>query len=108
MSVVSSDDESDFDRNKGRKRKSNFDQPRNPTKRLNTSATSGKIENRAVFFSSTIGEILFPDDELDDGSRIAQSKRLVFQRSRQDKGAYSMPVEMAVPRQDGEKVSNAI
>ena len=44
-----------------------------------------------------------PDDDVDEASRVAKSKRLIFQRSRQDKGANSMPSESWAKIERGEK-----
>jgi hypothetical protein len=45
----------------------------------------------------------FPDDDLDEASRLAKCKRLVFQRSRQDKGANSMPSESRLKKKNEQK-----
>ena len=48
--------------------------------------------------------MFFLDDD-DEASRMARCKRLVFQRSRQDKGANSMPSETMIKKKNGDKGS---
>lgn len=90
MSIVaSSDDENDSTKhpnNKGRKRKS-LSPIQYPNKRQSTGPLSMESS----------------DEELDEGTRLAKTKRLVFQRSRTDKGANSMPPDTFAKKVVGDK-----